>query len=98
MKKLLLFTEIFSGYDVWEYMQAQKAFIIYGRSLGLRCMTMHSGPGISNRLTVYLTEVTILAKYSDFAEVFWEKSAAMLPKRTDIIEQTIKLQEGKQPL
>ncbi len=58
---------------------------------------MHSGPGISNRLTVYLTEVTIPAKYSDFAEVFLEKSAAILLKRTDIIEHTIKLQEGKQP-
>lgn len=41
--------------------------------------------------------VTVLAKYSDFANVFSKKSAAVLPERTDLNEHTIKLQEGKQP-
>ena len=43
-------------------------------------------------------EVIVLTKYSDFADVFSEKSANVLPERTGANEHIIKLEEGKQPL
>ncbi len=42
-------------------------------------------------------EVTVPAEYSDFADVFSKKSAAVLPERTDLNEHAIELREGKQP-
>ena len=39
---------------------------------------------------------TVLEKYLDFANVFWKKSAEVLPKHTKIHKHLIKLQEGKQ--
>ena len=36
-------------------------------------------------------------EYLDFADVFLEKSANVLPKRTGVNEHAIKLEEGKQP-
>ena len=42
-------------------------------------------------------EITVLAKYSDFADVFFKKSAKMLPKRTRINKHIIELKDGKQP-
>ena len=41
--------------------------------------------------------VSIMAKYSDFAHVFLETSANVLPERTKVNEHRIKLEETKQP-
>lgn len=40
-------------------------------------------------------EVTVSAEYSDFADVFLEESAAVLPKRTEINEHAIQLQKDQ---
>ena len=42
-------------------------------------------------------EVKIPDGYSDFADVFSEKKALVLPERTDINKHAIKLEYGKQP-
>ena len=42
-------------------------------------------------------EVTILVEYSDFADVFSEKSANIFPAQTKVNEHAIELEEGKQP-
>lgn len=42
-------------------------------------------------------KVTVPAEYSDFADVFSKKSAAVLPERTDLNKHAIELREGKQP-
>ena len=39
---------------------------------------------------------TILAEYPDFANVFSENSANVLPEQTKVNEHAIKLEEGKQ--
>ena len=46
---------------------------------------------------VLAKEVTVSTEYSDFADVFSEKSANVLPERTGANEHAIKLKEGKQP-
>ena len=43
-------------------------------------------------------KVTVLAKFSDFADMFLEKSANVLPEQTEDNEYAIKLEKGKQPL
>ena len=48
-------------------------------------------------LTLLLTKkVTVPNKYSDFVDVFSEKSANVFSKRTGINKYTIKLEENKQ--
>ena len=42
-------------------------------------------------------KVTVPTKYSDFANVFLEKSAKVAPERTGANEHMIKLKKGKQP-
>ena len=42
-------------------------------------------------------EVTVPFEYLDFADVFSEKSANVLPERTGANEHAIELEEGKQP-
>ena len=42
-------------------------------------------------------EVKIPDKYSDFADVFSEEKALVLPECTDINKYTIELEDGKQP-
>ena len=42
-------------------------------------------------------KVTVPAEYSDFADVFLEKSANILPKQTGVNEHAIKVEKGKQP-
>ena len=50
-------------------------------------------------MTLLLTKkVTILAKYSDFANVFLEKLENRLPEQIEVNEHAIKLKNGKQPL
>ena len=41
-------------------------------------------------------KVTVPTKYLDFADVFLEKLANVLPKRTGVNEHAIELEEGKQ--
>ena len=41
--------------------------------------------------------VTVPAKYSDFEDVFFKESAAVLPEHTEINTHAIDLKEGKQP-
>ena len=41
-------------------------------------------------------KVIVLAKYADFANIFLEKSANVLPKQTRVNQYTIKLEKGKQ--
>ena len=43
-------------------------------------------------------KVTVLTKYSDFADVFLEKSANVFSERTRANEYTIKLKKGKELL
>ena len=47
---------------------------------------------------LFTKEVKILDKYSDFTNVFSEKKALVLPKRTELNEHAINLEDGKQPL
>ena len=72
-----------------------KAFVVHVSSLGLR-MSIH--PIREAQLALLLTEnVIVPVKYSDFADVFSEKSADILPERTRANEYAIKLQKSKQP-
>ena len=69
--------------------------MVYVSSLGSR-MTIH--PAREAQLASLLTEeVTVPVEYSDFADVFSEKSANVLPERTGANEHAIELEEGKQP-
>ena len=43
-------------------------------------------------------EVKVLDEYLDFAKVFSEEKALVLPKRTELNEYAIDLRDGKQPL
>ena len=45
---------------------------------------------------VLAEKVIVPAKYSDFANVFLEKSANVFPEQTEANEHAIKLEEGKQ--
>ena len=59
-------------------------------------MTIH--PAREAQLALLLTEeVTVPVEYSDFADVFSEKSANVLPERTGANKHAIELQEGKKP-
>ena len=61
---------------------------------------------LESRITIYLVrkaqivlilaqKVTVLAKYSDFANVFLEESTNILPKRTKVNKFAIMLEESK---
>ena len=72
-----------------------EAFVVHVSSLGSR-MTIH--PAREAQLASLLTEeVTVPVEYSDFADVFSEKSANVLPEQTRANEHAIELEEGKQP-
>ena len=43
-------------------------------------------------------KVTVLAKYSYFADMFMQESANVFPEQTGVNEHAIKLEEGIQPL
>ena len=59
-------------------------------------MTIH--PARKAQLTLLLAEEVIVpTEYSDFADVFLEKSANVPPEQTGANEHAIKLEEGKQP-
>ena len=44
---------------------------------------------------LWANEVTVPAKYSDFANVYSEESANVLLEQTEVNEDAIKLEEGK---
>ena len=72
-----------------------EAFVVHVSSLRSK-MTIH--PAREAQLALLLTkEVTVPVEYSDFADVFSEKSANVLPERTGANEHAIELEEGKQP-
>ena len=59
-------------------------------------------PGIHSDRAVQIAsllakEVRILDKYSDFADVFSEEKALVLPEYTELNEHAINLENGKQP-
>ena len=59
-------------------------------------MTIH--PARKAQLALLLAEeVTVLVEYSDFADVFSEKSVNVLLARTEANEHAIELEKGKQP-
>ena len=50
------------------------------------------------QITLMLTkEVKISDKYLDFVDIFSEEKALVLPKRTELNEHAINLEDGKQP-
>ena len=69
-----------------------EAFVVYisSLSLGLR-MTIHPAKKVSIVLLL-AKEVTVLAEYSDFANIFLKKSANIFPKQTKANKHTIKLE------
>ena len=72
-----------------------EAFVVHVSSLGLR-ITIH----LANEAQLALLlaeEVTVPVEYSDFADIFLEKSANVLPEQTGANEHAIELEEGKQP-
>ena len=70
-----------------------EAFVMYVSSLRLR-ITIY--PAKKAQMTLLLAKIVIvLAKYSDFADIFSEKSANMLSEQTGVNEQAIKLEKGK---
>ena len=74
-----------------------EAFVVHVSSLSLGSkMTIY--PAWEAQIAFLVTEkVTVPAKYSDFADVFFKKSAKVLLKRTGINEHAIELEDGKQP-
>ena len=69
--------------------------MVHVSSLGLK-MTIH--PAREAQLALPLAEKVIVPlEYSDFADVFSEKSANVLPERTRANEHAIELEKGKQP-
>ena len=53
-------------------------------------------PAREAQITLLLAkEVNVPAEYSDFADVFLKKSVEVLPERTRINNQSIKLEDGK---
>ena len=75
----------------------EEAFVVHVASLSLGAkMLVHPAREVQIALLV-AKEGTILAEYSDFADVFSKESAAELPERSDIDENAINLELGKQP-
>ena len=75
-----------------------KVFVVYMNSLSLGSK-MTIDPAQEAQITLLLAkEVSVLAQYSDFANVFLKELAKVLPKRTGINEHIIELEESKQPL
>ena len=71
-----------------------KAFVVHVSFLRSK-MTIH--PARKAQLALLLVKkVTVPTKYRDFAHVFLEKSANILPERIGANEHAIELEEGKQ--
>ncbi len=75
----------------------KEAFVVHVASLSLGAkMSVHPAREVQIALLV-AEEVTTLAEYSDFADAFSKESAAELHERSDINENAINLELGKQP-
>ena len=73
-----------------------KAFVVYISSFRSK-ITIY--PVRKAQIALLLAKkVTILAKYSDFANVFLEELPNIFPEQIRINDHAIKLEEGKQPL
>ena len=73
-----------------------KTIVVHVASLNL-ALEIHLDKGA--KIVFLLTkEIKIPDKYSDFADVFLEKKALVLPERTNLNEHAIKLEDGKQLL
>ena len=74
-----------------------KTFVVHVSFLSLRSkMTIH--PARDAQIASLLAEeVTVPAKYSDFANVFLKESTEVLTERTEINEHAIEQENGKQP-
>ena len=71
-----------------------ETFVVYVVSLTSK-ITIYSAR--KAQIALLLAEnITVLAEYADFINVFLKKSAKMLPERTDINEHAIKIKESKQ--
>ena len=73
-----------------------ETFVVYVASLNL---TSEIYPDRAAQITSLLAEeVRIPNEYSDFADVFLEVKALVLPEHTKLNEHAIDLEDGKQPL
>lgn len=73
-----------------------ETFVIHVASLTSKIL---KHPAWEAQITLMVVKkATVLIKYLDYSNVFSEKSAAKLPKQTDINKYVIKLESGKQPL
>ena len=72
-----------------------KAFVVYVSSLELK-MIIHQARKAQLALLL-AKKVTVLAKYSDFANMFLEKSTNIFSEQTQVNEHVIELEKGKQP-
>ena len=76
----------------------KEAFVVHVATVTAEPMTIH--PARQAQIALLKAEeapVTVPAEYSDFADVFSEKYAAVLPEHTEINTHAIDLEEGKQP-
>ena len=77
----------------------QEAFVVHVATLTAEPMTIH--PARQAQIASLKAEeapVTVPEEYSDYADVFSEKLAAVLPEHTETNTHAIELEEGKQPL
>ena len=75
--------------------ERSETFVVYMAALNL---TPGIHPDRAARIAFLLTEeVRIPDKYSDFADVFLEKKALVLPECTELNEHAIDLEDDKQP-
>ena len=71
-----------------------KAFVVHVKAFNLISIYLAQEARIA---LLIVEQVEILAKYSDFADVFLEEKASDLSEVTKLNQHTIKLQEGQQP-
>ena len=101
-KKALHITRRIELIDKKEFAKAAldeniKAFVVHVSSLSLGSkMTIH--PARKAQIASLLAEkITVLAKYSDFANVFSKESAEVLSERIGMNKRAIELEDTKQP-
>ena len=73
-------------------------FMVHVSFLSLRPkITIH--PALTAQIALLLAEkITVLAKYADFADIFSNELAKVLPERTNISKHAIELVDDKQLL
>ena len=75
-----------------------KAFVVHVSFLSLKLkMSIHPAQE-AQIASLIAEEITVVAKYSDFPNVFSKRLAEVLPKCIGINKHPIKLEDGKQPL